>query len=211
MGKIIEFSKDYKKSIYSDIIKELKQNKSKEYSLQDATNYANRILEASRQFNPYRCHTLIVKIAHQFGIATYIEKLHKGELGAIRINEDTKQIYAGNNEGILLQKDMDGYMLRFVVAYALGCYLFNYLGSDKWSNKEYIDLRFTSKNIKENKIAYRFAMEILMPTKLFIEQHNIAFNEFNRMRYAVLRYLSLYFKVTMDIVERRICEIKYSQ
>lgn len=211
MGKIIEFSKDYKKSIYSNIIKELKQNKNKEYSLQDATNYANRILGASRQFNPYKHDTLIVKIAHEFGIATYFERLHQGELGLIKINGDTKQIYGGNNAVILLKKDMDEYMLRFVVAYALGCYLFNYLGSDKWSNKEYFNLRFTSENIKENKIAYRFAMEILMPTKLFIEQHDIAVDEFKCMRYAVVRYLSLYFKVTMDMVERRIYEIKHSQ
>ena len=207
MGKIIEFPKDYKKSLYSTIIKELKNNRGKEYSMKDITSYANRILNESREFNPYRYHTLIVRIAQEFGIDTYIDDMIL-KLGFIKTYGDIKEKYKYSDKVIVISRKQEPYLQRLIIAYLLGCYLFKYLSSDASKNKEYFYAEYKSANVRQEMLAYRFAMDILMPRKLFVEQYQMAVKE-NASYYFVWRYLSKYFQVPESIVEKRIKEIAY--
>ena len=207
MGKIIEFPKDYKKSLYSKIIKELKNNRGKEYSMKDITGYANRILNVSREFNPYRYHTLIVRIAREFSVDTYYDDIIF-KLGYIKAYGDVKEKYKCSDKVIVISRKQPPYLQRFIIAYLLGCYLFKYLSSDASRNKESFYTEYKSVEARKEMLAYRFAMDILMPRKLFVEQYQVAVNE-SLSYYFVRRYLSKYFEVPESIVEKRIQEIAY--
>lgn len=212
MEKIIEFSKDYR-NLYSKIIKELKNTKIENYSFSDITNYANRILEASRDFNPKKrkSQTLIVKTTKEFGINVYLETMKSEIIGCIKVNGDTKQQYNVTDKVILVNKTINAgkYSQRFVTAYLLAYYLFAYLGSESQCKKEYFYAEFMSQDSRIEKIADKFAMDILMPKELFIEQHNIAV-KVDSSSYFVLEYLSRYFEVPIQIVAKRIKDIRYN-
>lgn len=208
MEKIIEFSKDYR-SPYFKIIKDLKNNKVEEYSSSEITNYANRILDSSRNFNPKRSHTLIVRITKGFGIKVYEEKMRSDILGCIKVNGKTNQEYNGNDKVIVVNKaiNKNAYLQRFILANILGYYLFGYLGGKSQLNNEYFYAEFMNQDSKMDKIANRFAMDILMPRKLFVEQYKIAVKESNSSSYFIMQYLSRYFEVPIKNVAERVKDI----
>ena len=208
MEKIIEFSKDYS-SIYSKIIRMLKMQKGKEYSLVDITNYANLILENSKCINPKRCQTLIVKITKEFGIAVYHEAMKKDINGCIKIGGDTKQKYKGNNKVILLNNNLNEWQERVDLAKLLSYYLFDYFGSVYQEENQFYYAELEKKNHDIDKIADRFAMDILTPKELFVEQYNLAVKT-NNQYYFVLRYLSCYFEVPKELIKKRIADIQYN-
>lgn len=205
-GKVIVFSQDYRNSYYK-IIEELKNKKNIDYSYSDIVSYANRILKKSREFNPEKSHTLIVKITKKFGILVYQEKMSKKVLGFIKIGGDI-QIKYKSDKVILLNKNIDGdvYFQRYVLANILAYYLFYYLGSDEQQNNKYFCKELKNEYFEMNKISHKFAMEILMPKKLFVEQYNVAVKSDNSY-YFVLMYLSRYFKVNEKIVAQRLKEL----
>ena len=86
--------------------------------------------------------------------------------------------------------------------------MFKYLSSDASRNKESFYTEYKSVEARKEMLAYRFAMDILMPRKLFVEQYQVAVNE-SLSYYFVRRYLSKYFEVPESIVEKRIQEIAY--
>ena len=175
--------------------------------MKDITGYANRILNVSREFNPYRYHTLIVRIAREFGVDTYYDDIIF-KLGYIKAYGDVKEKYKCSDKVIVISRKQPPYLQRFIIAYLLGCYLFKYLSSDASRNKESFYTEYKSVEARKEMLAYRFAMDILMPRKLFVEQYQVAVNE-SLSYYFVRRYLSKYFEVPESIVEKRIQEIAY--
>jgi len=202
MGKIIEFSKYYS-SIYFKIIKELNNTKLENYTFSSITNYANRILDASRGFNPERYHTLIVRITEEFGIKVYLEKMRRDIKGCIKVKGDTKQQYDGHEKVILVNKSIKNkYLRRFIVAHLLAYYLFDYLGGDGQEKNEYFYAEYMKQNAKMEKLANRFAMDIMMPKEIFLQQCSVAV-EAIKSYYFEIEYLSRFFEIPTDIVEKR--------
>lgn len=158
-----------------------------EYTLNEITEIANEILKELDYYSG-RGATPIVKIAKDFGFATYKEVFGTGKSGDIHINGDTKDLY-GNDKVILVNKNQALFQSRFTIAYELAHYLFNLI---------------TKKNHCEiEKQANTFAAELMMPKDLFIKQYNIAKDKSDNHIFIVM-YLSRFFEIPINLIEKRI-------
>ena len=98
---------------------------------------------------------------------------------------------------------------RFVIAYELAHYLFDFLGKTEYSDPK---VKFSDAYFKnhhetlEEKRAKRFAASILMPNEMFLEQYKIAESEHNNKLYTII-YLSQFFETPTDSIEKRILEV----
>lgn len=194
---------------FSDVIKELVNNQKNnhEYCLEEIDDIANRIIEQI----PYYCKddaTPIVKIAQEFDFKTYKKEMKPNISGDIRVNGDTKEKY-GHNRVILVNSLDNIKHIRFVIAHELAHFLFNFLGNEKYTDKNilYSELycRDTHDTMSEI-IANRFAAAILMPKEAFLKQYSIALKESNDMQ-LVVEYLSEFFEVKTSSVIKRIQEV----
>lgn len=148
----------------------------------------------------------INKIVKNFGITPYKEKMKKSNIyGCLYVNGTTIQIYR-QDKIIIVNKNNSTYFNRFIVARQLAVFLLNFKENDGYSDKQkvFID-EYKDEYCKDYQ---RFATEILMPTDMFIKQHDIAVEEDNR-RIFVIMYLSRYFEVPEYFVERRIYELTH--
>lgn len=87
--------------------------------------------------------------------------------------------------------------------------MFDYLGSVYQADNQFYYAKLEKKNHDIDKIADRFAMDILTPKELFVEQYNVAV-KINNQHYFVLRYLSHYFEIPEQFIKKRIAEIQYN-
>lgn len=178
-----------------------------EYTLVDMSNIANDILYNVEYYSD-RCATPIVKIVKGFGFQPYKETMEDGLSGDIYINGDTYNEY-GHAQVILVNKKEELFHQRFVMAHELGHYLFDFLGNPKYYDK---NIKFTNEYRRdqhetlEEKRANLFAANLLMPRNAFIKQYRIALNADKRPLFLLI-YLSKFFEVTIESVERRIIEV----
>ena len=211
MEKIIEFSraqkkKRLKKDLYITIIWELKNNKGKQYSFSEITEYANRILNAGFQWTHQETYTRILTVVNKFNISIYTSEIQdsKMPLGMIGVNGITT-MRLGCDKAIITDRRIDENLQLFITAYLLGLYLFDYLPSGK---EEYYHIErmgnYVDNIMEEN--AYRFAMDIMMPRQRFLEQYNYA-KKVNKSPYYIQNYLSDCFRVPKIVVQKRIIEI----
>lgn len=191
------------------------------FTPRDAAALATEILDKARKEFGYNDEsaTPIVKIVNAFGIAAYTANNLSDDIsGTIYANGTTKECYQ-NNVVIFTNMNEPYRHQRFVLAHELGHYIF-----DCRFNPQYKDQRKVFKknyphnehsSIMENR-ANRFAAELLMPKKLFVEQYNQYVNRIKKYnldsihsKEAVICYLADFFDVKIESIERRIQEVLY--
>ena len=230
MAKIIQYNEGVKKAKrqertdyssheikqYNDIVKQLrlKRNENKyDYSIEEIKNIVDDILKLDKYYNR-NCATPIVKIVNKFGIGAYKVDLNKEISGKLFVNGTTKELY--NTDSVILVNNKDKiYYQRFIVAYQLACFLFEYIGSnsDKDNRILFSDEYILNRpSLRNEGIKYRFATEILMPERMFCKQYIIANQECyytNRetRNMFIIKYLSQFFEVETKLVIKRINEI----
>lgn len=213
--KIVDFNKykKYKKRVddkmFEQLISELKNTSNNviEYSLERVTEIAKRILNDTSYYN--KTSTPILKIAKDFGIITYTtDSLDKDISGVIYVGGTTHKLY-NSNKVIFVDENEILKHQRFIVAHELAHYLFDYLGDSSYLDEKKLFVQtYPRRNHSSTKefLADRFAAEILMPSKLFIEQYNRIMDEKNNRTFTIM-YLSEYFKTKISSIEKRINEV----
>lgn len=90
------------------------------------------------------------------------------------------------------------------MAYELAYYLINYVGREKYYDKNYTFSKAYSK-IKHNSFdeirADKFANELLMPKKIFLEQYLKAIKKSDYNNEYIITYLSYFFYVEQSCVK----------
>ena len=204
---------------YNEIVEDLRnRNKTKKgnYTTAEIRGIANDILRASDiDIQSYRYSIPIVKISGNLGIEVYYSR-NIDVSGKILLNDDTIERNCGERQVILINKKYSLYPARFITAYLLGYFLFNYLGS-KYDEEmsvyegEYQYLDYFSK--KQDSQIGIFTEEILMPKNMFCEQYfkgSEFFRDEQRRLWdiAIKKYLSRYFEVEVSLVKKRIYQLK---
>ena len=146
-------------------------------------------------------------IAKQLGIGVYKTRFNKNISGRIYAGGTTKDLY-GNDAVILISSGDEIGHQRFVVAHEIAHYLLDYLPDKKYKDGKLFteDYGMGTHSLEKELRADRFAAELLMPKKLFIEQYNKIINETNDRMFTIY-YLSKYFKTKISSIEKRIKEV----
>lgn len=181
-------------------ISEYKKRKIKSSKL-NQEDMANQILE-SFNYNNITTAIPIVKIAKSYGLRVYWEKFYKnGETnvaGKLLIGGNTEQLY-NSNQVILVNQQDNLFEQRVVVARMLGCYLIdmNHSQSQESLLSDILDYKDIYNKYEE------FILGILAPNELFVKQYNEAVKTLS-LHMLVYTYLSEYFEVTKEFVDRKV-------
>lgn len=219
MGKLILFNSNplgYKgaylereKDMYEELIKNLNENWSREFSISEAERLADNVLECGKYFD-ISGPMPIVKIAKAFGFAVFKEKKRDDNAsGNIFIGGTTKKIY-DHDKVIVVGDDEEYYYQRFIIAHELAHYLMDYIGSDIARDPTRL---FSEVYIRNNHSAAkevradRFAAELLMPAKVFLARYCKAMENSYYNRLYTITYLSELFEIKKSCIERRIQEV----
>lgn len=209
MGKIIYLYGETK--MYEELIRRLKENGNREYSISEVENIANEILVEGGRENIIG-DIPIVKIVEEFGFTPYNESRLKDDVsGNIYIGGTTKDVY-GQDNVMVVGKNEVLFHKRFILAHELAHYLFDYLGDVEYT--EHPELLFSRAYLKgghggdiSERRADRFAAELLMPARTFLVLFIRAMEAFSNDKALVVDWLSRYFKTKQSSVLRRIEEL----
>lgn len=199
-----------------NIIKRLENDGNGErYTPEQAAKMADEILRISSKVGyDNKMATPITKIINGFGIDIRRTKnMPEGNAGVIYAGGKTEDVYE-SDVVIFTDSNEPFEHQRFVMAHELAHYLFDYVGNSdnriKSSKIRTFEETYPRKNhSSEREVrANRFAAELLMPIKLFVEQYNYAMKKSNNRIYTV-KYLARYFQVKETSVEKRIYEVLY--
>lgn len=218
MDKVIKFT-DIKKE--RNIAKMNKENKmlawlkgeakkmqKENITPKSAAKFADKILEQMDLSS--KGATAIVTLITNLGIhVCAANDLEEGISGIIYANGTTGDFYKSNVAIIANGKDPLEHQ-RFVLAHELGHYIFDCLGDSAYDDEGLLFHKTYSEtdHFSQSEVrADRFAAELLMPKKLFIEQYNRVNTYGNRL--LTISYLAKFFKVKPSSIEKRIREVLY--
>lgn len=186
-----------------------------EYTPEQAARMADEILKISSKVGyDNKMATPITKIINGFGIDIRRTKnMPEGNAGVIYAGGKTEEVY--KSDVIIFTDSNEPFEhQRFVMAHELAHYLFDYVGNpiNRKASREIrtFEETYPRKNHSSDKEvrANRFAAELLMPIKLFVEQYNYAMEKSDNRIYTI-KYLARYFQVKETSVEKRIYEVLY--
>lgn len=179
----------------------------KEYTASDIDKVVSDILELFGYKGKER-YIPIIKIVNQLGFKTCQKILPLDISGEIYVNGDTEKLY-GENQVIIVNKIDDVNHKRFVIAHELAHYLFDFLPNPKYKDVmlKYNDTyKRNEHDRKEERVANKFAAELLMPKDIFRLQYYKARDYDNNPLFITL-YLSKFFRTTEESISKRIMEI----
>lgn len=186
---------------------EINNKENKSYTLSEVDNIADELLGVFgyRDKNKY---IPVIKIVNELGFKTYKSRLDDGLSGYIYVNGETEKVY--KRDKVIMVNEIDEIRhQRFVIAHELAHYLFDFLGNKDYANPkvQYSDTYHKNDHDRYNeKIANRFATELLMPKNIFIRQYYKA-KECDRNPIFIVAYLSRFFGTTEESINKRIAEI----
>jgi len=200
-----------------NIVKMLKKDgNGAKYTPKQAARIADEILKISSKVGyDSEMATPIIKIINGFGIdIRRTKKMPKGNAGVIYAGGNTEEIF--KSDVIIITDSNEPFEhQRFIIAHELAHYLFDYVGNH--ANREvgcevsaFKETYPRENHSSEREVrANRFAAELLMPLKLFVEQYNYAMEKSDNRIYTI-KYLAKYFQVKEASVEKRIYEVLYN-
>ncbi len=172
MCAIINFSmytkkrKERKRNMFEEITNDIRERRKsgQEYTIDEMGNISRKFLN-QLSFNG-KGPVPIVQIAKSMGFKIYQQPMETRLSGFIAVDEELKGLFHNDKIISVNINDEIGHQ-RFVIAHELAHYLFDYCPE----SKEYYDtyVKDTHETDSE-KIANRFAAELLMPKSSFIEQ-----------------------------------------
>lgn len=203
-----ELRKEGKEKMTEDeITRKLDWDRKHDYTISEAEELANRVLGLFKYGE--KGAVPIVKLVKKLEFSPYQKDMSNEKYaGDILIGGATKEQY-GKDKVILVDKNAPLYHQRFVIAHELGHYFLDYYqkkanNPDKQFSMAYINGDHSKK--PEEVRADRFAAQLLMPKKLFLEQYDIAVRRENDRRY-VIPYLSAYFGTKESSIVKRFEEL----
>lgn len=195
--------------MYEKLIQNLENKRDATYTIPEVEHLADSILIEN---NPAElvAPTPIVKIVSDFGFKAFkIENLGEDVSGNIYIGGTTEKVFH-HDKVIVVQAKEELYHQRFIIAHELGHYLLDYIGNPtfedpkKLFSKTYIKADHES---SEEILADRFAAELLMPARLFLQKYLNIMNYSKQDIDYTITYLSTYFEVKKGSVKKRIREV----
>lgn len=194
--------------MYDKIITNLEKSPANNYTMEEAEILANMILKLGGYIDK-NIVIPIINILFNLGFKIYSSETPKTILGNIFVSGNTKKSY-GSDKIIIVSNKESLFSQRYIMAYELAYYLINYVGSEKYYDKNYTFLKAYSK-IKHNSFdeirADKFANELLMPKKIFLEQYLKAIKKSDYNNEYIITYLSYFFYVEQSCVKRRIIDV----
>lgn len=194
------------------IVDKLEAEPAGNYTIRDAERLADDVLSSGGWDKP-GYPVPITGITECFGFKTYRESgIPDGASGNIYVGGNTADMYGGDDKVIIAGSSEEWRHQRFIIAHELGHYLMDYLGNPAYSEPGKLFARaYTKQNhgmgdIKEDR-ADRFAAELLMPFRLFMQQYARAMWDSRCNETYILTYLSKYFDVKESSVVKRIAEV----
>lgn len=185
--------------------------KKKDYCIIDAILIAEEILGIYSE--EVFAATPIIRIIQNFDFMIYnsdLSNLQDGRIsGVMEVNGRTKELYGADK--VIITNCIDPIeQQRFVAAHELGHYIMDCLGDPQYLNLNHLyreTYRSGEKINKKERRADQFAAELLMPKKKFVYRYMVAVNQCNGNKEETYKYLSEYFQVKIESVEKRIQEI----
>lgn len=195
--------------MYEKLVSKLEAAPARNYVVREAENLADEVLDIYGHFGK-SAPTPIVKIAHDFGFATYTAKdIPEDISGNIFVGGPTKKDY-GTDKVIIVGADEPLPHQRFIIAHELAHYLMDYIGNKKYQRNEITFSRTYPKinhNSQEEIRADRFAAELLMPKKVFLAEYVKAMKKSDYSREYTIPYLAKLFNTKESCIQRRIQEV----
>lgn len=140
----------------------------------------------------------IVLIAKTLGFKIFHQNFESDLSGFIGIGDWIKQEYDHDKVICVNINDEVGHQ-RFVIAHELAHYFFDYDGKEK----EYYDTYIKDSHKSDSeKLANKFAAELLMPKKIFLNEINA-----NKSKSNIIEILKDKFLVQDKAITKRLCEV----
>lgn len=216
MDKLVKFDtlrfameKKRGESMYEKLVSRLESAPARKYVVREAEILADEILKIYGYVGK-SAPTPIVRIAHDFGFATYkAEDIPEDISGNIFIGGATKEDY-GTDKVIIVGEDEPLPHQRFIVAHELAHYLMDYIGNEEYQKDGTIFSRTYPKvnhDSPEEIRADRFAAELLMPKKVFLAEYVKAMKLSDYSKEYTIPYLAKLFNTKESCIQRRIREV----
>lgn len=216
MDKLVKFDtlrfameKKRGESMYEKLVSRLESAPARKYVVREAEILADEILKIYGYVGK-SAPTPIVRIAHDFGFATYkAEDIPEDISGNIFIGGTTKEDY-GTDKVIIVGEDEPLPHQRFIVAHELAHYLMDYIGNEEYQKDGTIFSRTYPKvnhDSPEEIRADRFAAELLMPKKVFLAEYVKAMKLSDYSKEYTIPYLAKLFNTKESCIQRRIREV----
>lgn len=216
MDKLVKFDtlrfameKKRGESMYEKLVSRLESAPARKYVVREAEILADEILKIYGYVGK-SAPTPIVRIAHDFGFATYkAEDIPEDISGNIFIGGTTKEDY-GTDKVIIVGEDEPLPHQRFIVAHELAHYLMDYIGNEEYQKDGTIFSRTYPKvnhDSPEEIRADRFAAELLMPKKVFLAEYVKAMKLSDFSKEYTIPYLAKLFNTKESCIQRRIREV----
>lgn len=185
--------------MYNQVIDDIR-NTRQDFSPENAKNAAVEILKLSKDAEiPVR----IIEICRNMGFSVYQQDLPRDICGYIMINGELKDRFS-TDRIVSVNSRESNKRRRFTVAHELAHFLFDFNPNQSIQYFNMFELDHVSDDSKEER-ANRFAAELLMPEKIFIDKYNeLQQNDSRKDFYSIVQELSDYFLVPPKAVERRI-------
>lgn len=194
--------------MYDKIITNLEKSPANNYTMEEAEILANMILKLGGYIDK-NIVIPIINILFNLGFKIYSSETPKTILRNIFVSGNTKKSY-GSDKIIIVSNKESLFSQRYIMAYELAYYLINYVGREKYYDKNYTFSKAYFK-IKHNSFdeirADKFANELLMPKKIFLEQYLKAIKKSDYNNEYIITYLSYFFYVEQSCVKRRIIDV----
>lgn len=170
---------------------------------------ANKILD-SLNFNNRNREIPIVKIAKNYGFRVYYEKFNQNNendiAGKLLVGGNTKDLYKCT-QVILVNGNDDLYDQRVVIARILACYIMERANNTYYNTHKNIPFSTILSHEEIYNKYEEFVLNILAPSQIFVREHNHAVNG-GLLRIGLYMYLSRYFEVPDEFVQRRIKSLR---
>lgn len=197
--------KKWGEKMYKKIIDEIRQEHAqKRYTSDTVYAAAQKIHSAKDSGIPVK----IIEICNNMGFSIFQQELPKSICGYIAIDGELKDRF-DTDRIISVNRNESNKRRRFTVAHELGHFLFDFDPNKiQFYNAFERDHNESEEDEEDNeKLANRFAAELLMPTDKFEKEYTRIFNKYNgssEQLYETVQELSDLFLVPPKAVEMRI-------
>lgn len=156
------------------------------------------------EWNSYIGSIPVKTIAEYFDFRVYVEDDMPNSVdGHIYVGGTTRKVY-GHDKVIVVRKDKKFAYQRFVIAYELGRYLMDYVGSELEKNPKKLFMHaYVNEDVFRDD-AYRFAIELLMPVGEFATEYIKVMRLLDFDERFAIPTLAIYFGVQEKFVLERL-------
>lgn len=196
---------EYRKIVNKMYKKAIREVKTTQYTENTVSDAASKILMVE---NKTQIPVPIINICKKIGFVVFMQDLPGDICGYIAVDGELKEKF-GSDKLISVDKNESNKRRRFTVAHELGHYLFEFNPNNQIQFYNAFEEPHVTSDRPNEKLANRFAAELLMPKNEFVSEAKNAYRihkNSSEMLYEVVQILSDKFLVPPKAVERRLKE-----